>query len=207
MPTSRHIVIAGGGPAAIETVLALQALSNTFEIELLTPGDELVLPPYEVLAPFHDWQEKRYPLASIAADLGIGLRSGALATVYPDRHRVRTLSGIELAYDSLVIAVGARRTPSIPGAQTFRGAADAGSLQELLLDSGRGIHRSVAFIVPGGITWPLPLYELAFHTAEWLAARHIPSVPLTLVSAEPRPLGVFGPETSDEVETLLQEHK
>jgi sulfide:quinone oxidoreductase len=207
MSTKRHILVAGGGPAAIETILALQDLSDSFDIELLTPGDELVLPPYEVLAPFRDLQERRYPLAEIADDLGVSLRRGSLAGVYPDWRKARTLAGVELRYDSLVIATGARRVASVPGAQTFRGAPDAGLVRAFLTDSKRGIHRRVAFIVPGGITWPLPLYELAFHTAEWLNDRNITSAALTVVSAESAPLAVFGPETAADVAALLAEHR
>jgi hypothetical protein len=38
MPDSRHILVAGGGPAAVETLLALRALSDAFELELLAPA-------------------------------------------------------------------------------------------------------------------------------------------------------------------------
>ncbi len=207
MTTTRHILVAGGGPAAIETILALKDLSDSFEIELLAPGEELTLPPYEVLSPFRDLQERRYSLAAIADDLGVNLRRGSLATVHPDWHRIKTLSGVEVAYNSLVIATGARRARSVPGAKTFRGAADAGLLREFLSDSGRGVHRRVAFVVPGGVTWPLPVYELALHTAEWLADRRITSIPLTVVSAEPGPLAVFGPDASAEVAGLLADNR
>jgi NADPH-dependent 2,4-dienoyl-CoA reductase/sulfur reductase-like enzyme len=65
-------------------------------------------------------------LAPIAADLSVKLAHATLAAVYPDRKRIRTVSGTEIDYDAVVVAVGARRRPCVAGAQVFRGASDAG---------------------------------------------------------------------------------
>ena len=206
-PPRRHVIVAGGGPAAVETILALQALAGErLEVELLAPNAELTLVPYEVMAPFREGHERRYSLSRISADAGAGLVGDAIAGVDPDRHVVLTTSGAERSYDALVIAVGARRVDTVAGAHPFRGARDAGRLKALLADSESGRHVRVAFVVPAGMTWPLPLYELALHTAAWLAERDIGSVPLTLVSPERDPLGVFGQAASDEVASLLDEH-
>ena len=39
----------------------------------------------------------------------------------------------------------------------------------LLSDLDRGVVERVVFALPGGVTWPLPLYELALLTADHLA--------------------------------------
>lgn len=68
-----------------------------------------------------------------------------------------------------------------------------------------GRTRRVAFIVPAGLTWPLPLYELALLTSAYLRKRAIRGVSLQLISAEPAPLGVFGPAASRAVAGLLEQ--
>ena len=115
-------------------------------------------------------------------------------------------SGAEESYDELVIAVGARMVGAVAGALPFHGARDAARLKEMLTESRAGHHRSVAFIVPSGHTWQLPLYELALHTSAWLKERQVFGVPLVVVSPEAGPLSAFGERVSDEVAALLESH-
>ena len=110
-------------------------------------------------------------------------------------HEVRTTDGERVAYDRLVIAVGARPVESIPGATTFRGPLSAGAVEGAL----RRARERVLFVLPGDAGWALPIYELAL-----LAARELPDGPeMTVVSPEPRPLDVFGPMASDALARLL----
>ena len=171
----------------------------------MAPDRDLLVRPYEVLSPFQEGRERRYPLAAIAGDLGFSLTRDALASVEPDSRSITLRSGGRRPYDKLIIAVGARQMDAVTGAIPFRGSRDAASLRSLLLDSHAGLHRSVAFVVPGGRTWPLPVYELALHTAAWLADRGArTAAPLRLVSPEPTPLSEFGPAASDEIASLLR---
>ena len=207
MAQAHRVLVAGGGPAAIESVLALRALAGErVELELVAPQPELIVRAYEILAPFHEGREHRYRLDRIAADLGVNLVRDGLAGVDPDARTVALASGAERGYDTLIVAVGARSIGTLAGAIAFRGAEDAAKLRALLLESHSGRHRSVAFVVPGGHTWPLPLYELALHTASWLSDREVAGVPLVLVSPEPAPLASFGERVSDEVAALLSAH-
>ena len=48
---------------------------------------------------------------------------------------------------------------------TFRGQEDVEALHGLVQDIEEGYVRSVAFVVPAGVSWSLPLYELALMTA------------------------------------------
>jgi sulfide:quinone oxidoreductase len=59
--------------------------------------------------------------------------------------------------------------------------------------------------MPAGISWPLPLYELALLTAVHLADSGA-DVDLQLVTPEPRPLQLFGAAASDVVVELLDRH-
>ena len=111
------------------------------------------------------------------------------------RHEVRTTDGGRLGYDRLIVATGARSVDGVPGATTFRGPLSAGVVEGAL----RGARERVLFTVPGDAGWTLPLYELAL-----LTARELPDGPeLTVVTPEPRPLDLFGPDRLDALARLL----
>ena len=135
----------------------------------------------------------------IAADAAAELIRDALASVDTDERTITLRSGATEAYDELIVAIGARMVAAVGGAVQFQGARDAARLKEMLIESHAGHHRSVAFIVPGGHSWALPLYELALHTATWLREREVFGVPLVVVSPESGPLSAFGGRVSDEV--------
>lgn len=202
-----RVLVAGGGPAAIELLLALRELSGErAQLELLAPGGELVVRAYDVLAPFHEGRERRYPLAPIADELRVRLIGDALASVDPEQQSVTLRSGSHLSYDGFVVAVGAHHLDTVAGTIPFRGARDAHRLKEMLLESHAGRHRRVVFIVPAGPTWPLPLYELALNTSAWLAERGIGGVTVTIVSPESGPLAMFGTRASERVAAVLSSH-
>jgi sulfide:quinone oxidoreductase len=71
---------------------------------------------------------------------------------------------------------------------------------ELVRGVESGEIASVAFVVPRGVTWPLPIYELALMSAE-----RAPGAELTVVSAEDRPLEIFGGTASDDVAAMIAE--
>jgi sulfide:quinone oxidoreductase len=77
------------------------------------------------------------------------------------------------------------------------------ALTGILADLEQGWSKSVAFVVPPGTTWPLPLYELALMTADRVWGMNMDSVDLHLVTPELSPLAIFGAEASDEVSSLL----
>jgi sulfide:quinone oxidoreductase len=198
-----RVLIAGGGIAAAEAVIALRALAaDAVSITLLSPNDELTYRPLSVTAPFGGDGARGWPLASLAADFDARLVKGALAWVAPSAHAAFTGSGAELRYDVLIIATGARRIPAYVHALTFRGYEDSAEMRELVEAVEVGTARRVAFVVPPGTSWSLPLYELALMTAA-RAADHGRDVELNVITHEQRPLEVFGPEASAEVTALL----
>jgi sulfide:quinone oxidoreductase len=117
-----------------------------------------------------------------------------------------TSDGAALRYDALLLALGARPVPSIPGALTFKGPGDERAFGDLLHDARSGDVRRLAFALPTGASWPLPLYELALLTAVHLADAGA-AVELTLVTPEERPLQLFGDTASEAVAELLELHK
>jgi len=108
-----------------------------------------------------------------------------------------------MTYDALLVAVGARPDVAVPGALTFFGARSVESFSELLADLvARRTHR-VAFALPAGVAWALPLYELALMTAEHLHDAGVDDAELVLVTPERDPLDVFGAPIASRIRALL----
>ena len=201
----RHVVVAGAGVAGLETALALQALApEQVSVELITPEDEFVYRPLAVAEPFHVGEVRRFPLSRLVEAADAELRQAALTGVRPDDQLAVLADGSTVEYDVLVLALGARPVPAIPGALTFRGLReDSEELARLLERVTTRDLRRLVFAVPGGSTWPLPLYELALLTGEYLS-EHLTHAELTLVTPEEQPLGLFGTAASEAMALLLE---
>lgn len=199
------VLVAGGGVAAIEAVLALQALAKELvEVTLLAPTSEFRYRPLAVTEPFDLGPLPTLPLETVAADTEARLRTGALDHVDADLREAWTTSGECVRYDLLLIATGAQASDSVPGATTFWAWPGGGPYATLLEELRSGAIQRVVFTVPGGVTWPLPLYEVALLTAADLAAREA-HAELTLLTPEETPLAVFGAEASSAVGAVLEE--
>jgi sulfide:quinone oxidoreductase len=203
--TAAHkVVIAGGGVAALEALLALRALAqDRVEIDLVTPNSEFANRPMELAALFRDEQVQHFDLTRIAADQGAALVLDRLEGVWPDK-RVVMQSGAQLAYDSLLIAIGAHLRVGVPGAMTVAAPGFRQDFLRALDDLEQGIARRLAFAAPAGTGWLLPLYELALLTADNLAERGV-TAELVVVTPEDAPLEVFGVEASQQLDGLLAE--
>jgi sulfide:quinone oxidoreductase len=201
----RQVVVAGAGVAGLETALALQAIApEHVYVELIAPEEEFVYRPLAVAEPFHVGEVRRFPLARLVAAAGAELRPGSLAGVNPEEKTAALTDGNTIEYDVLVLALGARPLPAVSGALTFRGLPEDGEELTGLLERAttRDLERLV-FAVPTDSTWPLPLYELALMTGEYLS-EHLAHVELTLVTREEEPLGLFGTKASEAMAQLLE---
>ena len=204
MPT--HVLIAGAGVAGLEAALALRAVAgDRVSVELVSPDSDFVYRPLSVAEPFGAGVVRRCRVRGVAADAGADLRTAAVQAVHPTRNAVETSSGEELSYDLLLLALGARHVPAIPGAVTFGGPSDEEALGNVLSDAAAGRARRLVFTMPAGISWPLPMYELALLTAVHLADSGV-EVEIQIVTPEPRPLQLFGAAASDVVVELLDRH-
>ncbi len=201
-----RVLIAGGGVAALEAALALRELAEErVSVELLAAEPRFWYRPLAVVEPFAAGNLHGLELTQLAAACGASVTLGALASVDPALHVARTAAGGEIEYDVLLVATGAAPTPALPGAMTFRGPADNVAFRALLDELESGAVRQLVFAVPGGITWPLPLYELALLTSAFLAGRPETNTQLALVTPEEAPLGLFGAQASAAVAELLGE--
>jgi sulfide:quinone oxidoreductase len=82
--------------------------------------------------------------------------------------------------------------------------AHPAALNGVIADLEEGWSRSIAFVVPRGCTWPLPLYELALMTAQEVWSMNIDHTELHFVTPELEPLEIFGETASAAVAGLLE---
>ena len=201
-----RVVIAGGGVAALEAMIALRQLAeDRVEITLVAPDSLFVYRPLAVAEPFGLGSVIRFSLETLAAGCGATYEQAAVRLVSPETRSVHTSRGESLEYDALLLAFGARAGEGLHGAVTFGGPNDIRAIQKLLRDLESGVVRRVAFAVPTAVGWTLPLYELALLTADRIERSSI-KAELVLVTPEEEPLGVFGGDASSMMRKLLDEH-
>jgi sulfide:quinone oxidoreductase len=202
-----HIVIAGGGVAGLEACLALRSFLGESElsIDLLCRENRFEYRPLTVLEPFDDSPAWSMQLERFAADQDVRLVRDALAAVEPDRHVAITAYSGRLPYDALLVCIGARPVRALPGAITFRGGRDAAAVRAAIDAMQPGEHGTIAFVVPFGAFWTLPLYELAILTSARLRARGA-QTQVVMTSPEAAPLEAFGTAASMAVARLLDAH-
>lgn len=204
--SSRRVTILGGGVAALETLLALRSLADPLlEIDLVAAEPYFAYRPLAVAEPFGLGTAHRYDLTKITRDHGARLHVAGVEAIDPGVREVRTWDGRRFEYDLLVVALGTRRSPAVPGSVTVGAPGYTGRFRTVLRDLDRHHIHSVGFAVPVGASWPLPLYELALMTAAHVSERGLEEIRLQLVTHESGPLDLFGNDASDEVQRLLQE--
>ncbi len=203
-PHRRHrVLVAGGGVAALEGVLALRALGGDHvSIAILTPGSELLYRPVTVAEAFDRGQAHTFKIDEILSDQGVERIRDSLALVDAPAMTVVTGAGDRLDYDSLLVATGAHRTETLPGALAFGGRDEVPALRAILDELTTGATRSVAFTLASAQQWPIPLYEIALLTAAHLR-EHGSRGRVILVTPEERPLNLFGPAAEDAIRPIL----
>jgi sulfide:quinone oxidoreductase len=204
----RHVLIAGGGVAGLETLLALRALAgDRLDITILAPELKFVNRSMSAQQPFKVQRRRGLRLENTAAELGAHWHRGTLDQVVHAKHRVVTRDRESLSYDMLVLALGAHpyREWHAEGVLTYRGGRDGPSYRMVLHQLREGRINKVAFVKPAGASWPLPLYDLALMTAAECAAYDRPDVELSLITPEEEPLAIFGDRASAAISTILSE--
>lgn len=193
-PRRRRVVVVGGGIAALEAVLALHDVAgDRLSVTVIAPDDEFSLWPLAVASPFGLGPAGELRWTDVMAEHDGRFVQTAVTKVDPRRRAVLGQSGDEIPYDQLVLAPGTHAVPALPSSITLdarRPSTVAAVAKALEL----GWSRAVAFVVPGGCTWPLPLYEFALLIADRVGERY--GVALHVVTPEPTPLAVFGEEAS-----------
>lgn len=128
-----RIVIAGGGVAALEAVLALWALAGPeVEIDLICSDREFHHRPLTVLEPFDLPPTTTVDLAQFCAEHGKHLRPDRPRSVDAGAHVAHTDRGETVPYDRLLVATGARPGDALPSAMAFNPSHDGMSMRGAL---------------------------------------------------------------------------
>ena len=191
--SARHVVVAGGGIAGAEALLALRALAgDRVRLTLVTPDDELVLPPLSVAEAFALGHAEHQPLSAVLHEAGAEQVKSRLRSVDPGQRSIELEDGSRLDYDALVLCVGARPVARVEGATTWWPRGEREGFTGMLRDLEEGYTKRVAFVIPPGAVWPLPLYELALMTARQVRDMGIDDAELSVITPEAVPLALFG---------------
>jgi len=200
-----QVLIAGGGVAALEAALALRELAGALvSLQLLAPSPEFSYRPLTVREPFAYAPAERYSLAELAEHVGAELIPGEFAYLDAQRSVVHTAADAELPYDALLLALGARVKEPFSHVATLDDRRMDAVLHGVVQDVEEGYARSIAFVAPARMGWPLPLYELALMTAARAHDMGV-SVALTVITPEPAPLALFGKDVGEALSELLDE--
>lgn len=203
---SARVVIAGGGVAALEAAIALHEMAGErVEVEMYSPREDFIYRPFAVAEPYGASRAMRYDLAELAERCGAGYHRAAIGSVDGEARRAHTHDGEEIAYDYLIVACGTRLLASVSGAVIFWGVADDGRVQDVVRDLREGKLHRVAFTMPGGGTWALPMYELALLAESELSKQGVEGASLVVVTPEDAPLHLFGRAVSERIGALLAE--
>ncbi len=203
-----RVLIAGGGIAGLELLLALRVFAGSrVAITLLSSDAELAPRAMTVAEPFGRGGGRSFSWTDITRDQNAKLVIDRLVAVDTAATIVFTHGGRRVPYDILVLASGARRVAPLAGALTFASDDASGpgapeALRAIVARVVAGDASSLAFALASPSTWPLPLYELALLTAHELR-EHGSDATIRLVTPEDRPLGLFGQAAADAVRPLL----
>ncbi|MFY9265895.1 MAG: FAD-dependent oxidoreductase [Solirubrobacterales bacterium] len=201
-----HIAIVGGSIAALEAAIGL---SDSFvmraTVTVITSSTEFVYTPFAVLEPFGLGKASKFDLRETLANPRVSIVEDVASRVDVDRRVVCTAAGREVAFDAAVVATGAQRHAVLDNAITIGGPGGIERMGFLVAEIDAGTVGTVVFAIPPGITWTLPLYELAMLTAARAKSRLRDSVRVVLVTAEDEPLAIFGHQASRRIRELLDE--
>jgi sulfide:quinone oxidoreductase len=193
-----HILIAGGGVAGLEALLAVKAMAgDRARLTLVAPDPDFVYKPLAVAEPFGLGHAHRVPLTRFAEDAGAELIIDSLVAVDDGFGRARLEGGATLYYDQLIVATGGRPVAGVEGATTWWPGGDSDVYGGLLRDLDEGYAKRIAVVIPPGAVWPLPAYELALMTAGEAQAMGHDDAEVTVVTPERAPLSLFGTEASE----------
>lgn len=187
-------------------MLALRDLAaDQGEVEVHAPRRDFIYRPLAAGEPFAPGRLLKFDLDHLAERAGTRFCLDSVIGVNPQKQRVITHDRGEVAYDHLLLCVGARKLVGVWGAETFWGVRDEGGVVAVLRRLREGKLRRLVFTITAA-SWPLPLYELALLAeAELARLGRREGVTLTIVTSEDAPLGLFGVRAAERLRGLLAE--
>jgi len=108
-----HILIAGGGIAGLEAMMAIRDLAGgRVTMTLVAPDPDFVYKPLIVGEPFSSQPAEQHALAPIASQFDTEFTQQGVAEVRPDERSVKLADGSSIGYDKLILCIGARARPA-----------------------------------------------------------------------------------------------
>ena len=145
------IVIAGGGVAGLEALLALRAMArNHVRLTLIAPDPDFSYRPLAVAEPFGLGHAHRVPLERFAADADAELVIDAVVGVDDEAREVHLRDGGSRPFEALIVAPGGRAVAGVKGATTWWPGGDAEPYSGLLRDIDEGYAKRIAIVIPPG---------------------------------------------------------
>jgi sulfide:quinone oxidoreductase len=129
-----------------------------------------------------------------------------LASVDLGRRTISTGGGTEMAYDALVLGLGASLRPYSEHATNVDDARMDELLHGLVQDIEGGYTKRLAIVIPGPMSRPFPAYELALMASE-RAWDMQSSLDVIVLTPERTPLEAFGPAASHAVSKRLTDRR
>jgi sulfide:quinone oxidoreductase len=198
-------LIVGGGIAGLEALLALHDLAEDHaELTLLAPDPDFTYKPLVVEEPFSLKPAERHELAPLLRELGGEFVQHGVTGVLTDDHTVELDDGSRMQYEILVVCTGGRARDPYRQAVTFRVGAPDLEIDALLARADEDASKTLAFVVPPGVSWPLPIYELALLSRRRAEETGHDDVRLIVITPEAAPLIMFGSAASEAVAELLR---
>jgi len=199
-----HVLIAGGGIAGLEAMMAVRDhAGERVDITLAAPDPDFVYKPLIVEEPFSAQPAEQHALAPIAEQFDAQFIQQPITAVLPKAHKVELADGSSLEYDKLILCIGARPRPAFAHAVPLRTDGTVIPIDSLLRETESSESGVMAFVIPPGRTWPLPVYELALMAQRRGRELGVQGVECLVVTPEESPLIVFGRAASDAVSSLL----
>ncbi len=182
------VLVVGGGIAGLELLFALaDRAADLCRTTLLSAGEEFVLRPQLVGQPWGG-PPISVPLRAVCEQTGTTLQLGTAKAVDAEARVVIDADDRRHDYDVLVVCLGARPYPPYVGTPTVG--------LDRVPDELRTFTGTAAVIVPPGVTWSHPAYQLAL-----LAAR--PGALVHVITPEAQPLQAFGTTAARATSALL----
>jgi sulfide:quinone oxidoreductase len=185
-------------------MLAIRELAGgRVDMTLVAPDPDFVYKPLIVEEPFSSQPAEQHALAPIAEQFEAQFIQQPVTAVLPKAHKVELADGASLDYDKLILCIGARPRPAFAHAVPLRTDGTVIPIDTLLRETESSESGVIAFVIPPGRTWPLPVYELALMAQRRIRELGMQGVECLVVTPEESPLIVFGRAASDAVSSLL----
>ena len=183
-----QVLIAGGGVAGIEALLALRDLAgDRVEVTLVAPSPDFIYKPLTVEAPFSSEPPIQLDLPALVEESGGTFVQKGVRRLDPDAETVELDDGSSLGFDAAIVCIGAKPRVAFGHAETLRTSGEPIDIDGLLRTAAEHESGRIAFVVPPTGSWPLPVYELAL-MAERRARELSVEVGITIRTPEPEPL-------------------